>query len=192
MNFKKIFYNFLCWDDLSLDTSNIEKFVYNLKSTTASVNRSNVSGWQSPDITIFDNSNVALHPLIEKIKESVSELSLRFKIVEDLKLLNMWINVNNNGGHNKPHTHPQSFFSGVYYVKYPKDSGDLIFIHPNIYHEMFIPKVKELDEYSSSRWAFTPRKNALIFFPSEIMHYVETNVTNEDRISIAFNIGRNQ
>lgn len=189
MNFNKIFYNFLCWDDLSLDTKSIEKFIYELKSTTPSVKYTNVNGWQSPDIS-FDDS-VVLWPLIEKIKLMVDEIILLFNIVEDLRITNMWINVNNKGGYNRPHTHVGSIFSGVFYVKGSKDCGNLVFMHPNIYHDVFVPKVKQLDEYSSNRWEITPRENALILFSSEIVHYVETNLTNEDRISIAFNIGKN-
>ena len=38
---------------------------------------------------------------------------------------NMWANINPPGGYNAPHIHPNSLFSGVYYVKAPKNSGKL-------------------------------------------------------------------
>ena len=34
---------------------------------------------------------------------------------------------------------------------------------------------------------FRAKENLLILFPSWILHQVETNLSNEDRISIAFN-----
>ena len=40
---------------------------------------------------------------------------------------NMWANINPPGGYNMPHIHPNSHFSGVYYIKAPKDSGNISF-----------------------------------------------------------------
>ena len=38
----------------------------------------------------------------------------------------MWANINPPGGYNAPHIHPNSLFSGVYYIKAPKNSGNLV------------------------------------------------------------------
>ena len=38
---------------------------------------------------------------------------------------NMWANINPPGGMNRAHQHPNSLWSGVYYVKAPKNSGNL-------------------------------------------------------------------
>ena len=39
---------------------------------------------------------------------------------------NMWANINYPGGYNKPHVHPNTLFSGVYYIKTPPNCGKLI------------------------------------------------------------------
>ena len=39
-------------------------------------------------------------------------------------------NINYPGGFNRPHLHPNSLFSGVYYIKAPKNSGNIIFYDP--------------------------------------------------------------
>ena len=38
---------------------------------------------------------------------------------------NMWANINPPGGMNRAHQHPNSLWSGVYYIKAPKNSGHL-------------------------------------------------------------------
>ena len=40
----------------------------------------------------------------------------------------IWANINTKGNFNTPHTHPGSHYSGCYYVKVPKNSGNLYFI----------------------------------------------------------------
>ena len=42
---------------------------------------------------------------------------------------NMWANINPPGGYNRPHVHPNSHFSGVYYIKAPKNSGKLFLMN---------------------------------------------------------------
>jgi uncharacterized protein (TIGR02466 family) len=37
----------------------------------------------------------------------------------------MWANINPPGGFNRTHIHPNSLWSGVYYVKTPKNCGHL-------------------------------------------------------------------
>ena len=39
----------------------------------------------------------------------------------------IWANINNKEDYNISHTHPYSHYSGVYYVKVPKNSGNLYF-----------------------------------------------------------------
>ena len=43
---------------------------------------------------------------------------------------NMWANINPPGGYNRPHLHPNSHFSGVYYIKAPENSGQIVFNEP--------------------------------------------------------------
>ena len=47
-----------------------------------------------------------------------------------LGLGNMWANINPTYSYNKTHTHPNSMWSGVYYIKVPKKSGKLFLEDP--------------------------------------------------------------
>ena len=39
----------------------------------------------------------------------------------------LWVNINGRGHYNKPHNHPETHFSGIYYVEVPEHSGALYF-----------------------------------------------------------------
>ena len=56
----------------------------------------------------------------------------------------MWANINPPGGMNRAHQHPNShLWSGVYYIKAPKNSGDLKIDDPRSSAAMCRPKQKE-------------------------------------------------
>ena len=82
--------------------------------------------------------------------------------------------------------------SGVLWVKAPKNSGNIIFESPymwsgdteiNSYTEDF----KKLNKQYQIHY-FEPEEGSLLIFPSYIRHSVSENKSNEDRISVAFNL----
>ena len=82
-----------------------------------------------------------------------------------------------------------SVFSGVFYLKVPKNSGKINFMNPNRLTEYHFDS-NRVENYSSctssSRW-YDPQVAKMIIFPACVEHYVEGNNSDEDRISIAFN-----
>ena len=83
-----------------------------------------------------------------------------------------WLNVNYPQCYNNPHLHgepgnPKKEFSGVYYVKVPEESGDLVFPMT----ESFI----------------SPAPGDLVTFSADVLHGVEPNFSDDIRISLAFN-----
>ena len=55
----------------------------------------------------------------------------------------MWANINPPGGMNRAHQHPNSLWSGVYYIKAPKNSGHLKIDDPRSVACMSRPRQKE-------------------------------------------------
>ena len=53
---------------------------------------------------------------------------------------NMWANINYPGSYNKQHIHPNSQWSGVYYVKVPKNSGSLFLEDPRPGPNIILPR----------------------------------------------------
>jgi uncharacterized protein (TIGR02466 family) len=148
---------------------------------------SNRGGWQSEDVV--DDPNMST--FISKVEDKSESLRkyINYKSNIRLKVEGIWININHPYCYNSIHTHPGSYMSGVYYVKAPKKSGDLIFKHPSVLQALYIPNdIIEHNEATCSKWFVEPEESKILFFPSWVEHEVGQNLSEEDRISIAFNL----
>ena len=110
----------------------------------------------------------------------------------DIYLESMWFNINGKGCYNVSHHHPNSTLAGVLWIKTPKDSGQLVFESPNEYAEhdlMEVQRQEVVDEYlACPAFRIIPKEGSMVIFPSHLRHGVEVNNSEEDRISLAFNI----
>jgi uncharacterized protein (TIGR02466 family) len=102
---------------------------------------------------------------------------------------NGWININKQGGWNTPHCHFGAF-SAVYYAWAQADQGALQLVdRDNVKTSLFNPAtVHSFNGANSSNYTITPMTGRLVIFPSWVLHYVESNPTDAERISLAFNI----
>ena len=153
------------------------------------VNKSNLGGWQSDNI-IYPDSPFSFLFDINTICQEFAKDTL--KVNKQVSMINAWININHKGNSNQIHTHPRSILSGVYYVKTPKECGNIEFTHPAL--DMMerdwcdIISNSELNHYNSHHWWLPSKANTLYIFPSWIKHLVKPNMSDEERISISFNI----
>ena len=102
---------------------------------------------------------------------------------------NMWANINPPGGYNAPHIHPNSLFSGVYYIKVPKESGNLVCNDPRPGVQLNMP-VRKKGTPPKELWRechLEPVEGRIIMFPFYLWHCVEPNLSNDIRISVSFN-----
>jgi uncharacterized protein (TIGR02466 family) len=93
-----------------------------------------------------------------------------------------WFNVAFPGQNQEFHIHANSHISAVYYVKAPKNSGDIIFDSPM--KTMFPLPYKD---YSETRLFRTPVAGDVVMFKSNVSHMVATNKSDDVRISISMN-----
>ena len=102
---------------------------------------------------------------------------------------NMWANINPPGGMNRAHQHPNALWSGVYWIKTPKNCGDLKIDDPRSSAAMCRPRQKEGEKPLRllREYGYTPKEGRVIMFPSWLMHCVEPNESNDIRISVSFN-----
>lgn len=94
--------------------------------------------------------------------------------------INYWINVNQPGSRNVLHNHPGSHLSGVFYLQ-ADQTGGLRFPNPSLLagnHSATGPFTRD--------FIFTPNDGDLIIFPGWMPHEVEPNLSNKQRINIAF------
>tara|TARA_R110002020_G_scaffold243410_1_gene456891 strand:+ start:231 stop:821 length:591 start_codon:yes stop_codon:yes gene_type:complete len=150
------------------------------------ITRTNVQGWHSP-------TNMAQLPQFKKLVDMLFACQKTIYEQEHLDLEpvlgNMWANINPPGGMNRAHQHPNSLWSGVYYIKAPKNCGHLKIDDPRASAAMYRPKQKEgpVPERLFRETHYEPVAGRCIMFPSWLMHCVDPNESNDIRISVSFN-----
>lgn len=183
--FSTIFHYDICND---INSNDLIKLAYNLSNQSQGRVTTNINSWQSEDL---DLSLPILQPLINVALQKFEILHKHYGYKKDLMQIidNMWININPPGGTNQAHTHSDNILSGVFFVKVPKNSGQLVFPHPaaNFNYHFHWKTIESYNENNSSFCKHIPQENKIVLFPSYALHYVEPNLSNEDRISIAFN-----
>lgn len=131
-------------------------------------------------------------PIINFVKKKAFEYAIDcgFDINESkFYIADCWFN--NSTGHvstHTPHTHSNSFVSGVYYLSAPEGSGALYFMHPNMQVNTIDPDHKYQTVDNTTEFAVDPEEGLCVIFKSCTVHGVSSNcLNNERRISIAFN-----
>ncbi len=99
-----------------------------------------------------------------------------------------WVNVNPTGGVNTPHTHPNNYLSGVYYVQVSDNEDSIFFGDPRPQATVVSPPVSEENIYTGNEVVVDAREGRLVMFPAWLSHGVPANRSARDRISVAFNV----
>jgi|TARA_B110000483_G_C18201448_1_gene545432 uncharacterized protein (TIGR02466 family) len=184
---KLLFHSFIDEQILNLDTSMLEDFSYVVRDKDAGRSISNYGGWQSNDLDI---KIPELTNLVHCIFHNTERLILKYDLPKTYHIDPLWININGKRDFNQLHEHPGSIFGGIYYINAPKDCGDLVMINPVNTHQHYIDprSIENFNEFNSFSWKVTPATNKLVMFPAWVPHFTFPNESDEDRISIAFNI----
>lgn len=172
---------------LNLDNKRMINYLNNIKKTNKGVNKSNPegTGWQSDFLNLNDFVD-----LQEQIKPHVIKYMNDLSLKGIAKMNSLWANFNNYKDYNEVHTHGESPLSTVYYLKKPKNSGDLFFDSP--IHSMNVSWSNFRNVFNTgniSRVTFNVEENDLFIFPGWLPHGVKPNLNKkETRISLASNI----
>ena len=154
--------------------------------------KSGKSNHQSKDRYLFDNYSETLKD-IKKFCEQEHELYL--KEIEGantdlagLRITQSWLNKTKPGESHHPHTHLNSYLSGVLYITcLPNDSIILENRMQGMFNNIIFP-IKKRTAWNSVGVTIMITEGDLILFPSWIPHSVNRNETkNRERISLAFN-----
>jgi len=174
-----------------IDYNLVVKECYRYKKEDEGRTLSNVGGWQSNNI-VFNKKYKNLNKLKSVVEDKIELVYEDYGVKEsiEIKTDNAWININSNKDYNLSHNHPGVCMSAVYYAKTPNNCGRFIINNDpkiNFFNNMCS---NEDTKTSYSAVHYDPIPNRLLVFPAWVTHYVEPNLSNEDRISIAFNIGK--
>ena len=152
------------------------------------INKSNVKGWHSKDFNLNDEyPQKFISFILPSIEQVMSDMNWE-KQKQIAKINNMWAIINTGGSANLRHQHGNSTISGAYYVRAPKNSGDIVFYDPRPAPVYSHPNVLGPNLLNAQVNGITPKEGALVLFPSFLDHSVNENKSKEERIVISFNI----
>tara|TARA_R100001224_G_scaffold21307_1_gene10609 strand:+ start:97 stop:675 length:579 start_codon:yes stop_codon:yes gene_type:complete len=164
----------------------LEHQIINWSKEDKGVNKTNVNGWHSKTDM---NNRKEYESIIQELFKMYNEIIEEEHLDIQPKLGNMWANINLPNSYNNSHIHPNSLFSGVYYVKSKPNSGRLHIMDPRPGAQLIMPRRKKgIVPMELWRDAYLePVPGRLIMFPAWLWHKVELNKSNDMRISISFN-----
>ena len=185
-------------DNCGLDLNRITRWVDIVwEEDTIGRAASNDGGWQSQDfVPPYICDDHALTELYNKIIATAYNCADDFGFRHyTLEVSNLWMNVNTKGHFNHLHNHTGSILSGVYYAKVPTCcSGDIKFLKP--FYESSLKEswgcADNFDNWENpaneNEHYHTPKENQMVIFPSWLAHSVDKSSSQDDRISLSFNI----
>ena len=178
------------WCDVA-DANNLnENLIKNIeewKKKDKGIHKTNQGGWHS---TTDMHLKKEYEPLVKELNKFQKQIVVEEGYIHPTVLVNLWANITPPGCSNRMHNHPHSQWSGVYYVKTPKDCGNLVMEDPREGYAMTAPKQISADKLPRRllrNVAYIPVAGRLIMFPGFLSHYVDVNKSKENRISISFN-----
>jgi len=173
--------------DLDLDIEPIKQYIEDYSQQHASVSHSNYGGWQS---NVLEGSHLPLNNLFKEIQTHTNLYKEQLGISHlNTDGIYPWMNINHYRDYNTHHFHPDAIISGVFYVKTPKDCGDIHFVNP-MQHRILLSFGEQTNftDYNSAEYFMPAVANRLILFPGWLDHHVKPNMNQtESRISISFN-----
>lgn len=102
-----------------------------------------------------------------------------------------WATKHLTGDKAHKHSHCNSIYSGVLYIKTTPGTGKIAF-HNDGFRPTYItptlrPDITDYNVYNSTEWTLEPQDGMIVLFPSTLEHSVDPNMDLTDRYSVAFN-----
>ena len=164
----------------------LEQKIIQWSQQNKGVSKTNAGGWHNETDM---NKREEYNPLTKELFNMQDEIYQKEHLSLKPVLGNMWANINYPGNFNRPHLHPNSLFSGVYFIKTPQKSGNFMIYEPRPGVQYTMPNRKEV-KLPPELWRevqYEPVAGRCIMFPSWLWHEVKPNQSNDIRISVSFN-----
>lgn len=183
------------WPDSKALNADLAALVRDAAREDGGVSRSNVGGWHSgPDFLLRQEE--PLQRLRGRVQRMTGEMTRAIMKPERYRFhVEGWANLLSAGQYNSLHVHPNSTWSGVYYVTgnpppEPGGPGEAAFSGKL---ELVDPRPGAAATYTvenamQRRHLVNPGAGAMVVFPSWLQHQVHPYFGPGERISIAFNV----
>lgn len=182
-----LFPSFIAKKKCNFDVDSLCNHVYEMKDANPeSLGYSSKNGWHS--LFIEQNNKIVplLNGLMHDVGVLVKELGINYNRID---MNSMWAMINSKGSYNISHVHGMCNLSGVLYLKVPNNSGDIVFENVLDQSVGLFNQIKN-QEYAGtySSYNIKPESNLLLLFHPNQRHFVDINESDEDRISLSFNM----
>ena len=153
-----------------------------------------ILGYHSKDIRDLNNLP-GINQLLKQIINAVNAIH-QISRQGELQLTNFWINISGKGSSNTPHTHSGLTYSGVFFIKVPREMRGGRFLFYRNFNEADLMSTEHMglfkEGYQKQGYDYpiniiSPKENMLVVFPAWVPHAVEINLSDEERISLSFN-----
>ena len=121
-----------------------------------------MTDWNMHDKPGFDTLEKQVKTICNFLSKKYYNRALNARVSD------MWGMIYKKGEYAIEHDHWPTLWSGVYYIKAPKNSGDIVF-----------PHIKQ---------QITPQDNMMIIFDGSTRHSVKENLSDEERVAVSFNV----
>jgi len=106
----------------------------------------------------------------------------------EFQITGCWGNIAGPAAPHKRHSHPNNYLSGVYYVKTQPEANSIYFFDPRPQITVIAPETSEQGFATAGKVKLQVDTGTLIIFPSWLQHSVDPNRSQENRVSVAFNV----
>ena len=143
-------------------------------------------GWQSIQ-TLHTRKD--FRDLVSCVRRTVAGVLRFLRIGYDaFEVSACWATVLAPGAAHPMHCHPNNYLSCVYYLRNYPGADTITFHDPRTQTGIIRPPVIKLTAENTDHVVVRVRSGTLLVFPAYLQHSVETNASEEERISISFNI----
>ena len=176
---KNIFPSFISSCIPQIDMMPVLEEAYQVQRLYSSENISNEGGYHSPKFV--GTKFLSVYNVVEEFCNDLLEqkgLGLKVQSIE------YWCNINKSYNYNVMHQHGRADLIGIYYVKVPTNSGNLVVLRNDgsQYCDLYENRADMLE------YVTEPETGRLYILPGHLWHYVTGSGSEQDRISISFNI----
>ena len=144
--------------------------------------------WVSDDHYVLNTYSEIKDQCSYHLNKFYSDILLVDELIKPY-ITNSWVVRYFKSDYAKPHVHINSLISGIFYLNTNDKSGKLILSYkkPRIFPELLEIRYKNKNEYNHTEYIIQPNNGMLVLFPSNLEHYVTENLSEDERICIAFN-----
>jgi uncharacterized protein (TIGR02466 family) len=143
-------------------------------------------GWQSEQTLHHREEFQDLVACVDNATRSI----LRFLHIghDAFEITGCWATVLATGAAHKAHSHPNNYLSGAYYVRTHPGADTINFHDPRNQAGVIRPPVMKLTAENTDQVVVKVTNGTLLLFPAYLEHSVDANTSEEERVSISFNI----